>query len=627
MKPQELRAWILSELRGYLASRRKRDPGKVIQVALLKRLVDQWEENPWLPVPLAMLTAIAESIRPSDDARTAFDLKIMQSQINRALRENLAPHGLLARIVTPSGLRGTRLLDVSLRARLVAVRVPVWARYEWFANADHPFSRIANALLEVPTTDLTLPVEEQAAVSSQQAEPDGMSIEKVAPIQAEPPPAVPDGHFIDIEAERLTPAQAFWFAIRRTLKRNPVMVLAPAALGLVLIFLFLNSFRSPAGASIRDFQPASAGFAENLLTVRNSAGQVLWQRNLIELFNSKILPADGLEPLPASFHFPTPVQAKADTRQNWNQPIVATLDRGQTPRILMLADANIDDRVRQRVNDRLLIWDARGNLLLSRRLGVSFTFDQTYDALDFKSRYLFVEDLDGSGAKEIITSISSDRDTPEIVTIERPTGEILQRYFHFGGINDIRFADINGDGVKEVLLCGLNNDPVTSIRDPRFPGVKDSAYPYKGAFLAAFSYRAFTAGASKQEKFSASLGGLRLPTEVESFYIRLPRTDLARAANAFNFCDRLADTAPDYKPEVLEEGNLANLANFGSVTYRLDRLLSLLAVTTDDPLQTYITIQRRSDPRVRTWDEMKPALKPIYLTPAGTWSFQPTRLH
>jgi hypothetical protein len=136
---------------------------------------------------------------------------------------------------------------------------------------------------------------------------------------------------------------------------------------------------------------------------------------------------------------------------------------------------------------------------------------------DFKIFGVESCDFDNDGKMEILLiSLQTDH-YPCQVTVFNHKGRLLGEYWHSGFLTSCRFADINNDGIKEVILGGTNNE-------------------VKAACLVVFNPFNLN-GCSPQQTENYRLRGF--PRGTELYYIRFPRTDVDKVLNTVETVDRL----------------------------------------------------------------------------------------
>lgn len=102
----------------------------------------------------------------------------------------------------------------------------------------------------------------------------------------------------------------------------------------------------------------------------------------------------------------------------------------------------------------------------------------------FTVTHILVDDLDNDGKKEILVNSHNVPWYPARLLLFDANGAIKKEYWHPGYIFDVKIADIESDGYKEIIGGGTNNDlghiPVIFVLNPQI--MKGQAPPYCGNF-------------------------------------------------------------------------------------------------------------------------------------------------
>ncbi|MDZ7291439.1 MAG: hypothetical protein ONB44_07645 [candidate division KSB1 bacterium] len=89
----------------------------------------------------------------------------------------------------------------------------------------------------------------------------------------------------------------------------------------------------------------------------------------------------------------------------------------------------------------------------------------------FYPHYIAAGDFDGDGRGELFVNSSQDFFPALVLKLEAKTGKELGHYVHVGQLGSMKLADLDNDGITEVLLCGVNNafrKACLVVLDPRF---------------------------------------------------------------------------------------------------------------------------------------------------------------
>jgi hypothetical protein len=137
---------------------------------------------------------------------------------------------------------------------------------------------------------------------------------------------------------------------------------------------------------------------------------------------------------------------------------------------------------------------------------------QTYHA-PFPSMFPFVLSYPDKKAKEILVAASNLR-SPMFVARIASNGTIFGRMWHYGTLGSQYMVDLDGDGNKEMILCGINDADEKTSRP--------------GSVIAVLDPRKIVG----ETESSATRGfGLEV-ADCELYYILLPQTDISRALDS-----------------------------------------------------------------------------------------------
>ena len=183
---------------------------------------------------------------------------------------------------------------------------------------------------------------------------------------------------------------------------------------------------------------------------------------------------------------------------------------------IMFRDINGDGRIETLLTTQTTSEIGEGTLLCLDHRGVETWRFDAGRALEFGSRpyrrdyRIFgfdVEDYDGDGAPEILVIAHHMPDWPCQVALLDAAGKIEGEYWNAGYIMDASAGDLDGDGAKELVISGVNNEyrrGCVAVFEPG--GLRGGSPQHEG------SYRATAIGDGGQ-----------------SAYILFPKTDVHRA--------------------------------------------------------------------------------------------------
>ena len=134
--------------------------------------------------------------------------------------------------------------------------------------------------------------------------------------------------------------------------------------------------------------------------------------------------------------------------------------------------------------------------------------DKTYSG-DYRIQGLLAKDLDGDGRLEIIVISVHRPSWPCQLALLDDRGNLKGEYWNAGYFNDVTCVDLDGDGIKEIVAGGNNNEYGLGCLAVLSPGSISGASPRRS-----FDFRS-----------------TELKPGSELFYILLPRTDVDLAEN------------------------------------------------------------------------------------------------
>lgn len=267
--------------------------------------------------------------------------------------------------------------------------------------------------------------------------------------------------------------------VLRSIRKGLLFLTLSAAA--VALFFWLNLMMEPR-------EPMDFEIKGSVLAILNDSDKVLWRYDT------------GLENLAGEGLYRRHFQFKRTDR---DAPLpylfIKDLDRDGHREVLF--SVQTEDEARE---GEVLCFDWKGRLRWRYAGGREMKFgNKTYSG-DYRTQGILVEELDGDGRLEIL-----------IVSIHRPSwpcqfvlldgqGNIRGEYWNAGYFNDLAIADLNGDGIKEVVAGGMNNE-------------------YGLGCLVVFDLASIKGG-SPQESPMFRCRGLGPGSEL--YYLLFPRTDV-----------------------------------------------------------------------------------------------------
>lgn len=183
----------------------------------------------------------------------------------------------------------------------------------------------------------------------------------------------------------------------------------------------------------RDTNPdnVSLNASYGALVVYNKGDEILWQ----------IPQRDVREPLKREDQYHVRYSCVADINGDGRKEVLTTLplpDEEKRYQLLRAFDSKRNIVLRKALDDRLISF--RGQ-----------RFDAGWDLM-----YPFVLENPKQKAKEILVAGSNGR-SPTFVARLDDRGNVIGRYWHYGQLGAQYLIDLNGDGKKQLLLCGVSD--------------------------------------------------------------------------------------------------------------------------------------------------------------------------
>lgn len=150
--------------------------------------------------------------------------------------------------------------------------------------------------------------------------------------------------------------------------------------------------------------------------------------------------------------------------------------------------------------------DAKGRRRWRFHGGRAMTFGDTAFSPDYRIEAVVPEDLDGDGKLEVLVISDHNNDFPSLLTLLDCQGRTRGEFWNSGRFSDYLFRDINGDGRKEILVSGVNNE-------------------YRGGYFMILDASRIGGGSPQADRRYSSPG---VGPGSELCYVLIPRSDLAR---------------------------------------------------------------------------------------------------
>ncbi len=241
-----------------------------------------------------------------------------------------------------------------------------------------------------------------------------------------------------------------------------------------------------------DREPFEFEINRSILTILNQDGKVLWQHDFQIGFNFN----------------------KELYRNRFQNKIFShsRIARIELP-VIQIKDINRDGHkevlfaVTEVVDGRLFCFSYKGKVLWEIQTGRELTFGSKIYSNEYRLSKFLSADIDGDGYYEIALASNHTPEFPTQLLLLNHEGKQLGAYWNSGRINDFVFDDINGDGIKDIIVGGVNNQ-------------------FDSPFIAVFDSRNISGSSPNTGEYACSA----LEPGSEKYYIRLPLTDVARAA-------------------------------------------------------------------------------------------------
>jgi len=259
-----------------------------------------------------------------------------------------------------------------------------------------------------------------------------------------------------------------------------------------LFFLLIGAVAVALFFLIRDEfvpkEPVDFRIKGSALAILNDAGKVLWR------YETGLENLAGEELYRKHFQF-----RRAD--QTVQMPYLMIKDLDRDGRREVLFSLQTQDETGE---GKVLCFNRKGRLLWQFAAGREMKFgDKTYSG-DFRTQGILAKDLDGDDLLEILVVSVHRPSWPCLFALLDHQGNLKGEYWNAGYFNDVACADLNGDGIKEIIAGGMNNE-------------------YGLACLAVFDVASIKGG-SPQERPEFLCRELESGSEL--YYLLFPRTDV-----------------------------------------------------------------------------------------------------
>jgi hypothetical protein len=200
-------------------------------------------------------------------------------------------------------------------------------------------------------------------------------------------------------------------------------------------------------------------------------------------------------------HFPEKGQG-SDSVPVWPYVMILDVDGDSRPEVLFCTQTRLEDR-----EGTLICFDESGTERWRFEAGRELEFGGKIFRKEYRIFGLNVEDYDGDGSLEILVISFHKPDWPCQAVLLDPSGKAEGEFWNAGYLMDASSGDVDGDGKKELVLSGVNNE-------------------YKKGCVAVFEAGALEGGSPQQEDTYRSPG---IGPGGPSAYILFPTNDVHKA--------------------------------------------------------------------------------------------------
>jgi hypothetical protein len=213
----------------------------------------------------------------------------------------------------------------------------------------------------------------------------------------------------------------------------------PVALCLVLTFLIILR---------KNVEPNSFFIQDGKLIVNNRSGRFLWdydpqKSNLCDYEDYKLHYDHKIKNLDEENYF-----------SDWNFPLIKIKDINADGHNEVLFSVQTDDDS----GENLICLDYHGHELWTFEPGREIKFGEKIFSNDYSIKGFDTVDFEQDGEFEIVIFSNHNDDFPTQVTVFNSKGRQIGEYMNAGRIMDYITHDLNGDGIKELILGGMNNE-------------------------------------------------------------------------------------------------------------------------------------------------------------------------
>ena len=229
--------------------------------------------------------------------------------------------------------------------------------------------------------------------------------------------------------------------LARLLGRPFPVIFALAGLAAAAYFLF---FRTPTGAGPSASVPTDFHIHGTVLTIVDQFGRELWP------FDTRLSDLESEDVYRPRFE---PKSLGTDYVPIWPYIMIRDINGDGRPEVLF--STQTASQVRE---GTLFCFDDRGTELWRFETGRELEFGGQPFRREYRIFGFNVEDYDGDGKLEILVLSHQKPDWPCQTVLLDPAGKLQGEYWNAGYFMDGQAGDVDGDGQKELVLSGVNNE-------------------------------------------------------------------------------------------------------------------------------------------------------------------------
>lgn len=276
-------------------------------------------------------------------------------------------------------------------------------------------------------------------------------------------------------------------SIRAKWYKSPYLYLPLVALGFALIyFLFVKKTSDP--------EPINFKISNSILTILSDGDKKLWHYDT------------GIHNLMTEDFYRDFFQNKKIVTNKYGAertlPCLMIKDINNDGNNEVLFSIQTEDELRE---DVLYCFDHKGQKLWEYTTGKELKFGTIIYSSDYRIHGFDVNDIDNDGNFEIIVFSYHKPDFPCQLLVLDSEGNKLAEYWNSGQLKDTAYVDLDNDGIKEIIIAGMNNE-------------------YAKSCLIIFDANSMK-GCSPQQKDFWICKELTLGSEM--YYILFPQVDIA----------------------------------------------------------------------------------------------------